>query len=55
MPKRKRFKASPQEMLKLLDDYYLALYHEANDPKRPPELIGRISRYFRPTDLPHAR
>lgn len=49
MPKRKP--ASPQEMLKLLDDYYLALYRQHHDPQRPPELTHRICRHIRPTDL----
>lgn len=51
MPKRKRLKASPQEMLKLLDDYYLALYRQRHDPERPPELTDRICRYIRPADI----
>lgn len=37
------------------DDYFLSLYHERNDPQKPPEYTDRISRYFRPTDLPYAR
>ncbi len=37
------------------DDYFLALYHECNDPQKPSEYTDRISRYFRPTDLPYAR
>lgn len=41
--------------LKLWDDYITALYHECNDPQRPPEFTDRISRYFRPADLPNAR
>jgi hypothetical protein len=46
-----------QATLKLWDDYYLALYHQINDPEPPPtpEPLGRISRYFRPTDLGNAR
>jgi len=55
MSKPKLLHQSPQELLKLMDDYYTALYHQLHDPQRPPELAGRISRYFRPTDLPHAR
>ena len=51
MPKRKPPQATPQEMLKLLDDHYLALYHQANDPQRPPEFPDRICRYIRPADL----
>lgn len=51
MPKRKRLKASPQEMLKLLDDYYLALYRQHHDPQRPPEFADRICRHIRPADL----
>lgn len=51
MPKRKRLKASPQEMLKLLDDYYLALYRQHHDPQRPPELADRICRHIRPADI----
>jgi hypothetical protein len=51
MPKRKPPQATPQEMLKLLDDYYLALYRKANDPQRPPELTDRICRHIRPADL----
>ena len=55
MTKRKRVKASPQELLKLMDDYLTALYHQRHDPERPPELADRISRYFCPADLPYAR
>lgn len=51
MPKRKPPQATPQEMLKLLDDYYLALYRQHHDPQRPPELTDRICRYIRPADL----
>ena len=51
MPKRKPPQATPQEMLKLLDDYYLALYHQRHDPQRPPEFPDRICRYIRPADL----
>lgn len=40
-----------QAILKLWDDYYTALYHQINDPKRPPEQLGRISRFLRPADL----
>lgn len=40
-------------ILNLLDDYYLARYHEINDPGPPPapEPLGRISRFLRPADL----
>jgi hypothetical protein len=40
-------------ILKLWDDYYLARYHQINDPEPPPapEPLGRISRFIRPTDL----
>ena len=41
--------------LKLWDDYLTVLYHQTNDPQRPSELTGGISRYFRPADLPYAR
>lgn len=51
MTKRKPPQATPQEMLKLLDDYYLALYRKANDPQRPPELTDRICRHIRPADI----
>jgi len=44
-----------QELLKLWDDYYLALYRQANDPQRTPELTDRICRVFRPADLSNAR
>jgi hypothetical protein len=44
-----------QALLKLWDDYYTALYRSAHDPERPPELSGRICRYFRQADLPNAR
>ena len=46
-----------QALLKLLDDYYLARYHEINDPEPPraPEQLGRVSRYFRPADLGNTR
>jgi hypothetical protein len=42
-----------QTLLKLWDDYYLALYQQINDPEPPPtpEPLGRISRFIRPTDL----
>jgi hypothetical protein len=55
MPKRKRPLPTPQEMLKLLDDHYTALYHHRNDPQRPPEFPDRICSLFRPADLPYAR
>ena len=51
MPKRKPPQTSPQEMLTLMDDYYLALYRQHHDPERPPEFPDRICRYIRPTDL----
>jgi hypothetical protein len=46
-----------QTLLKLWDDYYLALYHQINDPEPPraPEQLGRVSRYLRPADLGNAR
>ena len=44
-----------QSLLKLWDDYYTALYRSAHDPQGPPELAGRICRYFRPADLSNAR
>lgn len=47
--------SDPQELLRLMDDYLVALYHDRHDPKRPPELTDRICRVFRPTDLPNAR
>ena len=42
-----------QTLLKLWDDYYLARYHQINDPDPPraPEPLGRISRILRPADL----
>lgn len=51
MTKRKRVKASPQELLKLMDDYLTALYHQHHDPERPPELADRISRFISPADF----
>lgn len=51
MPKRKPKPATPQELLTLMDDYYLALYRQRHDPERPPELVDRICRHIRPTDL----
>jgi hypothetical protein len=51
MSNRKRPLPDPQELLTLMDDYLTALYHQRHDPTRPPELTGRISRYFRPADL----
>jgi hypothetical protein len=55
MSNRKRKLAEPQELLTLMDDYLTALYKERHDPQRPSELADRISRYFRPADLPYAR
>ncbi len=51
MSNRKRHKASPQELLTLMDDYLTALYRDRHDPERPPELTDRICRYIRSTDL----
>lgn len=51
MSSRKRLKASPQELLTLMDDYLTALYHDRHDPERPPELTDRICRFICPTDL----
>jgi hypothetical protein len=46
-----------QTILKLWDDYYLALYRKINDPEPPstPEQLGRISRFLCPADLGNAR
>lgn len=55
MTKRHQRLQTPQELLKLMDDYYTALYRQINDPERPPELPDRICRFFRPADLPNAR
>lgn len=46
-----------QAILKLWDDYYLALYQQINDPQPPstPEPLSRISRFLRPADLGNAR
>jgi hypothetical protein len=41
MANRKRLKASPQELLTLMDDYFTALYRDRHDPERPPELTHR--------------
>lgn len=51
MPSRKRQQPDPQELLKLMDDYLTALYHQRNDPTRPPEFPDRICRFIRPADL----
>ena len=51
MPKRKRKLATPQELLTLMDEYLTALYRQANDPERPPELADRICRHIRPADF----
>lgn len=40
-----------RDMLQALDDQYLALYRKINDPQRPPESLGRVSRLYRPADL----
>ena len=55
MTKAKRRLQDPSELLKLMDDYYTALYRQVNDPQRPPEFADRICRVFRPADLPNAR
>lgn len=55
MTKPKHQLQDPEALLKLMDEYYTALYYQVNDPQRPTELAHRISRYFRPTDLPNAR
>ena len=51
MANRKRLKASPQELLTLMDDYITALYRDLHDPQRPPELTDRICRFIRPADF----
>ena len=51
MPKPKSPKTHPQELLKLMDDYLTALYHQRHDPSPPPEFPDRICRYIRPADL----
>ena len=51
MSNRKPVKASPQELLTLMDEYLTALYRQRHDPERPPELADRICRYIRPADL----
>ena len=33
------------------EQYHSALYFEINDPERPPEQLGRVSRLLRPADL----
>ena len=55
MNNHKRQLQDPEALLKLMDEYYTALYHQVNDPQRPTELAHRISRYFRPADLPNSR
>ena len=55
MTKRKPPLPDLSELLKLMDDYHTALYHQVNDPQKPPELTDRICRVFRPADLPNAR
>jgi hypothetical protein len=51
MSNRKQRKASPQELLTLMDERLTALYRKINDPERPLELPDRICRFIRPTDL----
>jgi hypothetical protein len=51
MSNRKQRKASPQELLTLMDERLTALYRKINDPEKPPELTNRICRYVRPTDI----
>jgi hypothetical protein len=51
MSNRKRLKASPQELLTLMDEYITALYQDRHDPQRPPELLDRDRCSIRPTDL----
>ena len=40
-----------QKLLKQRDEELLALYHQINDPQRPPEPFDRILRIFSRTDL----
>lgn len=51
MSSRKRLKASPQELLTLMDDYITALYHDRHDPERPPELTDRDRCFISSTHL----